>query len=351
VNSAEVAPEEVLRHFLRSPDPHAAIGPWHIRWDLLSRAERNAVLQAEIPDVVTVSTSGSSGAPTSWSRSREQLLHEAELLAELWRDTPVDLMVAFAPPVHLWGLLTTLLVPAVIGTPVWFPPGFDAPGVDVTGMVVGVAAIPWTFRIMHRHQEVFVRAAGVTIMHSTATLPPDAEAIAADLSRARITEVFGSTESGGIAHRTCRDAPWTLFPDVRFVFDHVAGEVPLVVTGPRLASGLTTWDTGDFVDIVSSREFRFHGKRTRLRKINGVRVDLDVVEHHLREAVTCRDVACVPVEDAVRGESFTVLLVPDAKQSSPAVSVRIALKQLGLAPHDVRLVDHINRSETGKLRG
>ncbi|MFG2883404.1 hypothetical protein ACGFYV_14070 [Streptomyces sp. NPDC048297] len=350
--STVLAPEQVLRHYLRAPDPTVPNGPWHVRWDLLAPEDRVALLRAEVPDTVVVRTSGATGTPGEWSRSRDQLLAEAALLAGLWHDSPVELTLAFAPPSHLYGLLTTLVLPAVLGVPVHYQPGLDALSADVAGRVVGVTAIPWTFRILDRHRDLLSAAAEIAIVHSTATLPPGAEAIAEGLGpeRVSVTEVFGSTESGAIAHRRGREQPWTLFEDVSLA-DHRTGEVPLVVSGPRLAAGLATWCTEDFVEVVDDRHFRFHGRRTRLRKINGVRVDLDDVEHRLRAVVPCADLACVAVDDPVRGESFTVLVVPAAAGTpTPPKSVRVALKTWGLAPHDVLTVPSINRSETGKLR-
>ncbi|MFD9736505.1 long-chain fatty acid--CoA ligase [Umezawaea sp. NPDC059074] len=352
--SAELAPERVLRHYLRTPDPSVPAGGWHVRWDRLSPTERSELLRSEVPDRVAVRTSGSTGEPREWTRTRDQLLDEAVVLAGLWHDSPVGLTLAFAPPSHLYGLLTTLVLPAVLGVPVWYQPGLDAPPAEVAGRVLGVTAIPWTFRLLERHRDVLAGAAEIAILHSTATLPPGADAVAAALGpeRVRVTEIFGSTESGGIAHRRDRDRPWTLFDDVTVLHDGTAGEVPLVVSGPRLAEGLTTWGTDDFVELLDDRHFRFHGKRHRLRKINGVRVHLDDVEHRLRDAVPCEDVACVAVDDAVRGENFTVLVVPAAPAPpNLSSSVRVALKSWGLAPHDVRIVSTIDRSETGKTRG
>ncbi|WP_190812393.1 AMP-binding protein [Saccharopolyspora pogona] len=348
-----LAPETALRHYFGQAD--APQGGWSVRWDALSASQREAVLSREVPEVVTVRTSGSTGVPTQWSHSREQMLAEAAMLAELWREDPVDLMLAFAPPTHLYGLLTTLLMPAVLGVEVWYQPGPEAPMPDVRGRVLGITAIPWTFRLLDRRRDELARASRIVIQHSTATLPPGAEdfANAFGRGRVRITEIFGSTESGGIAHRAGRDQPWTLFPDITLTHtaDGAQPEVPLVVSGPRLAAGLDTWATGDFVEIVDPRHFRFHGRRTRLRKINGVRVDFDEVEYRLRDTVPSKDVACVPVDDPVRGENFTVLVVPDEPGAPDVVkAVRIALKSWNLVPHEVLVVPAIERSETGKLR-
>ena len=288
-------------------------------------------------------------------RTRDQLLSEAEMLAALWSDRRVDMILAFAPPVHLYGLLTTLLLPAVLGVPVCYQRGFDIPPPPVAGRGVGVAAIPWTFRILSRHRAHLSEAAQISVLHSTARLPPEAVDIVASIDTAgpAVTEVFGSTETGGIAHRSHPNREWTLFDDVTLTDGAASGDVSLVVASPRLAATLTNWDTGDLGEIVGTRRLLIHGRRTRLRKVNGVRVDLDQVENRLRDAARCIDLACIPVADAVRGENFSVLAVAPDGEADDLLTARIrgAARSLGLSPDAIRIVAQIDRTETGKLRG
>ncbi|WP_213454386.1 hypothetical protein, partial [Rhizomonospora bruguierae] len=50
-------------------------------------------------------TSGQSGRPCVWLRSREQLRAEVELLTQVIDDPAVDRVLTFAPPQHLYGHL------------------------------------------------------------------------------------------------------------------------------------------------------------------------------------------------------------------------------------------------------
>ncbi|WP_370947301.1 long-chain fatty acid--CoA ligase [Amycolatopsis sp. cg5] len=333
-------------------DPGAALTggapgdrPWCVRWDLLAAAERDRLIAHSAPSL-DIKTSGSTGEATTWRRTREQLVSEAGMLAGLWCGRRIDAVLAFAPPAHLYGMLTTVLVPAMLGVPVWYQPGFDVGMPEISPRGLGVGAIPWTFRILARHPEFLSTVDELSILHSTATLPPEARDLPAP-DDVLITEIFGSTETGGIAHRDGEDAPWTLFDDVKLLGAD-SGEVPLVVAGPRLAGELTEWRTDDFVEVVDARRFRFLGRRGRLCKINGLRVDLDTVQRELAERVPCEDLACFPVRDTLRGESFTVRVVGTAPELPQAV--RAAAKELGLNPQSVELVERIDRSETGKLR-
>lgn len=349
MNYQELSPAEAVKRCL---DGLGAREPWCVRWDRLDTEERAAVART-LPSPVVTKTSGSTGQQRAWSRTPAQLLSETAQLAALWQDRRVDMVLASAPPAHFYGLLTTLLLPLRLGVPVYYMPDFHAALPDVTGRGVGVTAIPWTFRILSRSLDALASAAEISVLHSTAKLPLEASEFVAGLDTVdvAITEIFGSTETGGIASRRLPAAEWTLFDDVTLEHDGV-GEVPLVVSGPRLADGLHRWQTDDSIDMVGGRKFLFLGRRTRLRKINGVRVNLDEVEELLRAAAPCADLACVPIDDPLRGESFSVLAVPVEPARDDLVSrVRIAAKSLRLAPHEVRIVARIDRSETGKLRG
>jgi 3-oxoacyl-[acyl-carrier-protein] synthase II len=337
----ELTPRQLLERYLGGPEPQEKSLPWCVLWDKWDAAQRADLLRTAVPPRVAVGTSGTTGSSATWWRTRGQLIAEAEMLAGLLRGRGVDQILAFAPPAHLYGLLTTLLVPAVLGVPVWYQPGFDTPLPRCDGRMLGVAAIPWTFRILDHQYDAIAGVAGLAVLHSTAALPPGVAEFTGrcDAGRVTITEIFGSTETGGIAHRLHGQETWTLFDDVTPTRDGAGGDVPLVVSSPRLAEHLGQWATGDVVAIVDERHLILRGRRNRLRKINGVRVDLDKVERHLAETVVCQDIACVPVSDVVRGESFSVLVVASAASAPDLPStVRVAAKAWGLAPHDVRVV-------------
>jgi acyl-coenzyme A synthetase/AMP-(fatty) acid ligase len=181
--------------------------------------------------------------------------------------------------------------------------------------------------------------------------------------RALVVEVLGSTEAGGIATRRWRagDPPeWTLFPDVSFAHPHPAAgpdapEVPLVVRSPRLAfrpgeQPPRQWEADDFVQPLGERTFRFAGRRNRLVKVNGRRINLDEVEYALREVLDCADLAVVPVADRMIGEHVDLLLVLKADIALGDLDLATAYERMGVRPRKVRVVPTIDRSEMGKLR-
>ncbi|TDD37552.1 long-chain fatty acid--CoA ligase [Actinomadura sp. KC06] len=338
--------------------------PWHVRWDDAGETGGSAEdVRNVLPETVDLRTSGTTGTGQTWRRTREQMWAEAGLLADLLRPGEPQAVLSFAPPRHLFGALATVLAPAKLGVRTWYRPRFFGTMPPPEQANWAVIAVPWTFAILRRNH-AWVRAVRrLTILHSTASLPaPAAElraAVGAD--RLRIVEVFGSTEAGGIATRTWTgdDGPWELFPDVAFAAPQRpgGGEVPLEVSSPRLAFRAggrppAMWRTDDFVEPVDARRFRFTGRRGRLVKINGRRVNLDGLEEGLRSAVPCADLAVLPVPDELSGEHLDLLVVParDAGTALTEGAVRIAAAQFDIRPRKVRLIDRIDRSETGKLR-
>ncbi|WP_245899321.1 long-chain fatty acid--CoA ligase [Nonomuraea indica] len=353
---AELEPADLLSALPGAAGP--AEGPWLVRWDAVAdKAER--LVMAALPPVVELSTSGSTGARRSWARTREQLWAEAGLLAGLLAPDRPQAVLSFAPPRHLYGILVGVLVPARLGLPVWYRSQYGPMPPQEAARRWAVMAIPWTFSLMLQRGSWTRAAERVSVLHSTAMLPATAGELvaAAGADRLTVTEIFGSTETGGVATRRWSpgNPPWELFPDVTFAEPRAAGEAPLTVRSPRLARSaggepLTTWQLDDHVEILDERRFRFAGRRSRLVNVNGRRINLDELEISVRAALPCADLALVPVRDPVIGEHFDLLLVPGEAASAANVDVRAAFAEIGVRPRRLRLVDRIDRSETGKLR-
>ncbi|MGI5271971.1 hypothetical protein ACQEUU_22645 [Nonomuraea sp. CA-218870] len=337
-----------------------------MRWDTCAE-DIEELVRAVVPDTVDLRTSGSTGAAAVWRRTREQLWAEAGLLAGLLEAERPEAVLAFAPPRHVYGALATVLMPARMRVPVWYRPGaFGGLPDPAEARRWGVVAIPSVFPVL-RSRMAWVRAAErVAVLHSTATLPSTAARFQAEAGPELVTlvEVFGSTESGGVASRRWApdNPPWTLLDDVSFAHDDGAphdggadGEVPLAVRSGRLAArpgepAPQVWRLDDYIEPLDERRFRFRGRRNRLLKVNGRRVNLDEVEERLRARLRCADLACLPVTDGVTGEHFEVLLVPGPGRSAAGIGLESAVAELDIRPRDVRVVERIERSETGKLR-
>ncbi|ARX88786.1 hypothetical protein SMD44_08273 [Streptomyces alboflavus] len=368
---------ELTPHALLTAGP-AAPGvnerPWLVRWDLLGE-DAGDLVRRTLPPTLDFHTSGTTGPSECWRRTRDQLWEEAGMLAALLGPERPEAVLSFAPPRHVYGALATLLVPARLRLPVWYRPHFFG---ALPPSPVGrwaVVAVPWSFSALRRKRAWIEARERVAVLHSTAMLPSAAQDFVQEAGPGRVSvrEVFGSTETGGIAWREWGpdDPPWDLFDDVEFVPDphdphapddgvgtpDADADVPLTVRSPRLAARpglapLPTWQTDDLVRPCGARRFRFSGRRGGLVKINGRRVSLGAVERALRAVVDCADLACLPVADELSGEHLELYVVPPPGRRLDRARVRalIAGHDLTVQPRHVHIVDRIDRSPTGLPR-
>ncbi|MFD0417081.1 hypothetical protein [Streptomyces sp. NPDC127108] len=381
----ELTPHEVLAAGPAAPDVNER--PWLVRWDLLGE-DAGDLVRGALPPTLDFHTSGTTGPSECWRRTRDQLWAEAGMLAELLRPERPEAVLSFAPPRHVYGALATLLVPARLGLPVWYRPHFFGAMPPSPGGRWAVIAVPWSFSALRRKRAWIEAREHVAVLHSTAMLPSAAQDFVQEAGPGRVSvrEVFGSTETGGIAWRQWGpdDPPWDLFDDVEFVPDphdsdgsdglgfvpaprHPDDEasteadtdpdVPLTVRSPRLASRpglapLPVWRTDDLVRPCGARRFRFSGRRGGLVKINGRRVELGALERALRAVVDCADLACLPVADELSGEHLELYVVPPPGRRLDRARVRalVAGHDLTVQPRQVHIVDRIDRSPTGLPR-
>jgi acyl-coenzyme A synthetase/AMP-(fatty) acid ligase len=259
-------------------------------------------------------TSGTTGEPERWLRTADQIRAEARLLARLCVPADADGLVCSAPLHHLYGHLMGRAVPEALDLPCRPLALTESPAPALAGWRRAViAAVPASFAQLARSLPALAALEELVIVHSTAVLPPAASRLLAALGpRARLVELLGATETGLVAFRAEHRA-WTLADDVRLHPRLTPGTVgSLAVRSGRLARRPgapfpAAIELGDVVRVVDERTFHWLGRRSRLVKVNGRRLDLGAVEARLREAAPGVGLSCRPERDALRGEWFTVV--------------------------------------------
>ncbi|NUK57072.1 AMP-binding protein [Streptomyces lunaelactis] len=358
----ELTPKELLGAGHAAPEINDTA--WHVRWDAPDAPDASEVLAA-LPPEVEFHTSGSTGPSRCWQRTREYAWSEAGMLAGFVSagvHGPPGAVVAFAPPLHVYGALATYLMPARLGVPVWYRKSYVGAMPEVGHGHTVVVATPWIFSLLLRNID-WVRSLGhLTVLYSSAMLPGDAHTLLEQAGSGRVTlvELLGSTETGGIATRRWSGGEppaWTLFPDVSYgtespsagTAQDTESAAELVIRSPRLGHQPgqprpADWRTGDLVEPVDARTFRLVGRVGRLVKVNGRRINLDETEHVLRTAIDCEDLALVAVGDPMTGEQIDLHVV-----STPGTDLSEVPALLGVRPRKVHKVPRINRSKIGKL--
>ncbi|MEU2711959.1 class I adenylate-forming enzyme family protein [Streptomyces sp. NPDC007205] len=313
-------------------------------------------------DEIRFDTSGSTGVARRWFRLPEQMELEVQMIGDHLVG-PVDRVISYAPPQHLFGALFGQWLPRTAGVRVhqaWADP--FAPLPVSPGERVLVVCIPMAWDLLRRGRRALERASAVVALHSSAAPPPSARALArraAGLLRAH--EILGSTETGGLAHRPLLPDEtgtglWEAFPDVSFVRADGAPSrraEELVVRGPRLARPETgtrppgQWATGDLVEFTGPRTFRYVGRGGSLVKVNGIKVHLARVDEMLNARLPQTECAVLPLpQDALTGEGYVVFW-SGRRGGTGVADIRAALRDVPSPSRIVKLAD-IPRTSTGK---
>lgn len=240
-------------------------------------------------------TGGSTGRPKIWTKTPTNLLAETDYLVRRFKVSSRDRILATAPPNHIYGLLYAVLVPLLSGasvsrsTPVF-------PHEILNSLAAGKATILVSLPVHYRSlKSQTYDDHGLRLAFSSAGPldPADGQAFSA-ATGAPLFEIYGSTETGGIASRCRHRGETDLIP---------FGPVQVEVSGARAAvsSAFLSPDLprdhqgrfrlADRLEKTPQGSLRLKGRRDGIVKVGGKRVDLEMV----REAIVTQ----AKVSDAV----------------------------------------------------
>lgn len=281
--------------------------------DELPQAESSSTMAAFDPYTahITLYTSGSTGSPKAVHKTMAQFESEIGVLESVWGASLGQLpILATVPHHHIYGLLFRLLWPLAAGRPFdtvqCAHPDTLQQRIAALGEHVLVASPAQLTRLPELLNLSHLRPAPQQIFSSGGPLPAaTADHIAATLGQAPI-EVFGSTETGGIAWRQQgADDAWTLLPGIRIETDADSTHLFSPFLGSEKSRTLD-----DAVAFVENGRFRLLGRRDRVLKIEEKRISLHALETHLSEHPWVQTAAAVGLGG--RRDSIGVAVVLNA---------------------------------------
>jgi acyl-CoA synthetase (AMP-forming)/AMP-acid ligase II len=276
---------------------------------------------------LVVYTSGSTGAPAPIRKRMSQLTSELEALeAEFGAGLQDVDVVATVSHQHIYGLLFRVLWPLAAGRPIHAArheyPETLAPALGARRCVL--LASPAHLKRLPEHLDwsgakEMLRA----VFSSGGMLEPGAARHAAALLGRVPVEVYGSSETGGVAWRqrdvtaavdaaVDADAPWTPFPGVAWRRD---GDGQLEVrSGPAGRGGQDAWQPlADRAEDAGEGRFVLRGRADRIVKIEEKRVSLDAIEAALLKSGLVREARVLACPDGGNGRQLlAAFVVPDA---------------------------------------
>ena len=275
-----------------------------------------AVTMTAASTALVLHTSGSTGTPVRLAKRFDQLDAELAVHAALWplNDACVVSQVSHQ---HIYGLLAGLLHPLCAGVPFC---GDDSRYPEVlaarlreagaAGLAPVVVSSPAQLSRLPDHLPWDGCPTPSRIFSSGAPLAAEHAGRAERLLRAPVIELYGSTETGGIARRRqAQGSAWHPLPGVQLSFD----EEGLAIRSAFLDNPEAWWQQPDRVTPAATG-FELHGRLDRLVKIAGKRTSLDRLERLLEEVAEIRRARCV---DLGRADGRLGVVVALDKAATP----------------------------------
>ncbi|WGS49064.1 AMP-binding protein [Paraburkholderia sp. D15] len=327
--SAGAASDGAASHEAAEPTPMAAASP-HAN-DVAADAHGTAaphnarIIDPHAP--LTLYTSGSSGTPKPIRKTLAQFNAEVHTLERQWGALAGDATIlASVPHHHIYGLLFRVLWPLAAGR------AFDR-----------------EISLEPLHLQTQIARGGATVVVSTpaqlsrwpalpgfAALTPAPRAffssggpLALDAAReyaaaygAAPFEIYGSTETGGIAwRRQDQTDAWQPVSGIEVRRDE---DGALSVRSPHLDHD--GWHrTDDQIAVEADGRFRLQGRLDRVLKLDGKRVSLPELEARLARHPFVAQAALVPLEGATRDRVGAVVALTEAGSAALCDEGRVAL--------------------------
>jgi acyl-coenzyme A synthetase/AMP-(fatty) acid ligase len=317
-------------------------------------ALRAPYLMPHIPDeqlAAIVFTSGSTGAPLPYRKTWGKLARcVRDGVARLGlADGRSHSLVGTVPPQHMYGFESTVLAALQSGNAFTaehpFYPADICAAIESTPRPRVLVSTPVHLRAL--------LAAGLElppldlIVSATAPLARELACEAEEKFKARLLEIYGSTETGQIALRcTAESATFRLWPDVRLRADN--GQV--YAYGGHVEQMTPMCDV---LELIADEEFRLHGRTADLVNLAGKRSSFGYLNAQLNAIPGVLDGVFFLREsgrDGLTGIArlAAAVVAPGLSASSLMESLRRRIDPVFL-PRPLLLVDRLPRNATGKL--
>ena len=229
-------------------------------------------------------TSGSTGTPKKICKifhnlSAEVAQHNKQLRA-IFDMSPT--MVASIAPYHMYGLLWRFLIPLAAGiaidTDMIFTPEELQHAQNKYEKILFATTPSFLDGITKYQNQYTFKDNCVGIFSSGSLLDTKTSTKTFETFGASPFEIFGSTETGGVAFRQQKDGPlWTIFDPVNVVLDEnncIIADSDFCCTRP--------YPMSDVVEMQNSRQFLLKGRADRVVKIAEERISLPEYEDKLK---------------------------------------------------------------------
>ncbi|MCR4822318.1 MAG: AMP-binding protein [Treponema sp.] len=243
-------------------------------------------------------TSGTTGHPKTVPQRLTEFEADNAFVLSQWGDEFLRRkLVATVSQHHIYGLLFTMMLPFTIGEPfrrkrIEFPQEFEALD-DEEYMIIAVPAFLKRTNAEMDGEKLNLK--NPWIFTSGGVLLPEVAKETNEIFGFCPMEVYGSTETSGIAYRqqTKDGNIWTPFANAK-IWKNDAGCLTIISPYIKDPAGFAT---GDLVDIQEDGRFILKGRADSIVKIEEKRISVTEVESRLLQSGLVLDCCVVPMSD------------------------------------------------------
>lgn len=247
---------------------------------------------------LVVYTSGSTGAPVGIPKRLSQLASELEAQEAVFGERLGKARVlATVSHQHIYGLLFKILWPLcagrVIDTRQLFYPEEILQAAEGASSALLVSSPAHFKRLPAEHPWAAALPLWRAVFSSGGALSWDSARLAHERFGKPVCEIYGSSETGGVAwrERSSEHAPWTPLPKVEIKIENEM----LLVKSPHLIEG-GFMATSDRAKSLASGDFELLGRADRIVKIEEKRISLNSIEQALLESGLASESKAVVLE-------------------------------------------------------
>lgn len=285
---------------------------------------------------LTFRTSGSTGSPSAHLHRWEDIEAEAHALAQRFAlQAPIHRVISWLPLHHLYGFMLGVALPGVTGIPRISADNSTLPTLSAGDLVVTVPP-RWDYLAVSRSRWP-ENVAGVS---STAPLSAETSDALSTRGLSRLLEIYGSTETGGVATRGQHDEPYRLLDHWQHVDTQHIQRVSHRIAIPLM-------DNAHWHD---EHTFTLQGRHDDVVAIGGVNVSPQYVAERLRvlESVAECAVRATGPTSKLRLKAFVVPTCNE-QETANAIAQMIAQWPAAERPIGVTYGDALPINGLGKL--
>jgi acyl-coenzyme A synthetase/AMP-(fatty) acid ligase len=314
---------------------------------------------------ITIFTSGSTGEAKAIEKTLLQFEHELTALEQCW-GSKLDncAIVSTVSHQHIYGLLFRVLWPIASGRLFYSERALDSALAikEAINSEDGAVWIASPAHLKRLHVDLPWQAAQKKlklIFSSGGPLPEDAARALKAWHKQSATEVYGSSETGGIAHREqySVNTDWQPLPNVTIKVDE---DTRLLIKSPHIDNN-HWYETDDSATINADGSFTLNGRLDRIIKLEEKRLSLIELEQAIRNNEWVEDVYCTLLPKTTHRDILAAAVVLNhhgnkhLSETSKNDFIK-ALKntltnhfELSLLPRKWRFIDQIPTNEQSKI--